>query len=276
MNDFSQYVPNVTFEQIPIKNLVANQEYQRNLSFKHVEKAAKDFNLYQINPVKVSRRDGVNYVFNGQHTIEIVALVSGSRDTPVWCMVYDDLYYEEEADIFANQLKYTRPLAPYEIFMANIEAGNDRQLIIKELIESYGMFISPRPCTGGICAVGALEFIYNKYGLSNLQRTLNLCIGTWEGERDAFSANMLKAVALIVSEFDKALKDDIFKSKLGKVSVKEISRAAAERRNGTSGYADAIMTYYNKRMKVPLHSDKITRKMVIYSVSEIKEAMPET
>ncbi len=276
MNNFSEYVPNVNFEQIPIKNLVANQEYQRNLSFKHVEKAAKDFNLYQINPVKVSRRDGVNYVFNGQHTIEIVALVSGSRDTPVWCMVYDDLYYEEEADIFANQLKYTRPLAPYEIFVANIEAGNDRQLIIKGLVESYGMTISPRPCTGGICAVGALEFIYNKYGLPNLQRTLNLCIGTWEGEREAFSANMLKAVALIVSEFDKNLKDDMFKSKLGKVSVREISRAAAERRNGTSGYADAIMTYYNKRMKVPLHSDKITRKMVIYSVAEIKESMSET
>lgn len=276
MNNFSEYVPNVTFEQIPIKNLVANQEYQRNLSLKHVERAAKDFNLYQINPVKVSRRNGVNYVFNGQHTIEIVALVSGSRDTPVWCMVYDDLYYEAEADIFANQLKYTKPLMPYEIFMANIEAGNDRQLIIKDLVESYGMFISPKPCTGGICAVAALEFIYNKYGLPNLQRTLNLCIGTWEGEREAFSANMLKAVALIVSEFDKNLKDDMFKSKLGKVSVREISRAAAERRNGTSGYADAIMTYYNKRMKVPLHSDKITKKLAIYSAAEIKELMSET
>lgn len=53
-------------------------------------------------PVKVSRRDGINYVFNGQHTIEIVALVSGSRDTPVWCMIYDELCYEHEADIFAS------------------------------------------------------------------------------------------------------------------------------------------------------------------------------
>ncbi len=48
----------------------------------------------------------MNFVFNGQHTIEIVALVSGSRDTPVWCMVYEDLDYELEADIFANQQKY--------------------------------------------------------------------------------------------------------------------------------------------------------------------------
>ena len=93
MDDLSIYVPNVHFEQIPIKNLVSDQEYQRNLSIKHVRKAAENFDLYQINPVKVSRRNGINYVFNGQHTIEIVAMVSGSRETPVWCMIYDDLEY---------------------------------------------------------------------------------------------------------------------------------------------------------------------------------------
>ena len=124
MQDFSRFVPNVHFEQIPIKNLVSNQEYQRPLSQAQVEKAIEDFDLNQINPVKVSRRDGVNYVFNGQHTIEIVATVSGSRETPVWCMIYDSLDYKNEADIFANQMKHVRPLKPYEIFMANIEAGN--------------------------------------------------------------------------------------------------------------------------------------------------------
>ncbi len=134
MDDLQKYVPNVHFEQIPIKNLVSNQEYQRNLSVGHVQRTAESFDLYQINPVKISRRDGVNYVFNGQHTIEIIALISGSRDTPVWCMIYDDLDYAREADIFANQMKYVKPLLPYEIFMANIEAGNDKQLIIKSLV----------------------------------------------------------------------------------------------------------------------------------------------
>lgn len=87
MNDFSQYVPNVYFEQIPIKNLVSNQEYQRHLSIKHVEKAAANFDLYQVNPVKISRRDGINYVFNGQHTIEIIALVSGSHQGHTRCLL---------------------------------------------------------------------------------------------------------------------------------------------------------------------------------------------
>ena len=79
MEDYSQFVPNVHFELIPIRNLVSNQEYQRSLSQTHVELAAENFDLRQINPVKVSRRNGICYVFNGQHTVEIVAMRSGSN-----------------------------------------------------------------------------------------------------------------------------------------------------------------------------------------------------
>lgn len=66
--DYNEFVPNVHFEKIPIKNLVSNQDYQRSLSIKHINRAAANFDLFQINPVKVSRRNGINYVFNGQHS----------------------------------------------------------------------------------------------------------------------------------------------------------------------------------------------------------------
>lgn len=247
MEDLSRFVPNVHFEQIPIKNLVSNQEYQRNLSAAHVHRAAAHFDLHQINPVKVSRRDGINYVFNGQHTIEIVALVSGSRDTPVWCMIYDDLDYTQEADIFANQLKYVKPLLPYEIFMANIEAGNDKQLIIKSLVESYGLILSSNKVTGGICAIATVENIYDKYGFQVLERTLSLCIGTWEGDMDSLSGNMLSAAARLIDTYGDRLKDDSFKDRLGKCSVREISRTAKERGGGTLGYAEAMLNLYNKK-----------------------------
>lgn len=252
MDDLQQYVPIVHFEQIPIKNLVSNQEYQRNLSVHHVQRAAANFDLYQINPVKVSRRDGINYVFNGQHTIEIIALVSGSRETPVWCMIYDDLEYSHEADIFANQMKYVKPLLPYEIFMANIEAGNDKQLIIKDLVESYNMSITSTAVPGGICAVATLETIHDKYGFHVLDHVLRLCIGTWEGAQQSLSANMLNGVARLIFAYGDALKDNVFKEKLGRVSVKEVSRTAKERRAGSLGYAEAMLIYYNKKSHYPL------------------------
>lgn len=245
--DFSQFVPHVQFEMIPIKNLVSNQDYQRNLSQKHVEDAAAHFDLYQINPVKVSRRHGINYVFNGQHTIEIVALVSGSRETPVWCMVYDDLIYSHEADIFANQMKYTKPLLPYEIFMANIEAGNNKQLIIKDLVESYDLEVSNKPGPGLICAVSTLENIYDKYGLQVLNQTIGLITATWEGIVQSYSAMMLTGVARLISAYGEQLKEEVFKDKLGRTSVKEISRTAKDRRRGSLGYAEAMLLIYNSR-----------------------------
>lgn len=202
MDDYSRFVPAVKFELIPIKNLVSNQEYQRALSQKHINRAAANFDVFQINPVKVSRRDGINYVFNGQHTIEIVALVSGSRETPVWCMVYEDLYYEHEADIFANQQKFVKQLSSYEIFVASIEAGNDKEVIIKDLVESYGMRIGKTRAPGVICSIATLESIYTKYGVAVLDRTLRMVIGTWEGDVNSFGANILSAIAKLIVVYD--------------------------------------------------------------------------
>ena len=202
--------------------------------------------------MKVSRRDGINYVFNGQHTIEIIALVSGSRETPVWCMIYDDLIYEQEADIFANQMKYTKTLLPYEIFMANIEAGNDKQLIIKSLVESYNLVISGKAQPGGICAVATLESIYNKYGFHVLNRTLRLIIAAWEGTSKSFSANMMNGVARLIHCFGDDMKDDLFAEKLGRISIKELSRTARDRRAGSLGYSEAMLLVYNKKSQRPL------------------------
>lgn len=257
MEDYSEFIPNVHFEQIPIKNLVSNQEYQRNLSESHVKRAVLNFDLCQINPVKVSRREGINYVFNGQHTIEIVATVSGSRETPIWCMIYDELDYQEEAEIFANQQKYVKPLTPYEIFMANVEAGNDEQLIIKSLVESYGLFLSSAKVIGGICAISTLEYIHKKFGFHTLDRTLRLCIGTWDGEINSLTANILKGISKLIVAYENELKDDIFKEKIGRCSIKELARTAKERIAGSLGYAEAMLFLYNKKMRMPLKLSKL-------------------
>lgn len=249
LDELQQFVPQVHFEQIPIRNLVSNQEYQRNLSTAHVKRAAEHFDLYQINPVKVSRRNGINYVFNGQHTIEIVARVSGSRETPIWCMVYDDLGYQQEADIFANQQKFNKSLSPYEIFMANIEAGNDQQLIIRDLVRSYGLEIHHTKQVGCVCAIATLESIFAKHGFHVLDRTLRLICSTWEGDVNSFSANMLNGVARLVVVYGDKLSDSIFKEKLGAVSVREIARTAKDRRVGSLGYAETMLIIYNKKTK---------------------------
>ena len=265
------FVPNVHFELIPIRNLVSNQPYQRPISNIHVGRTASNFDLYQINPVKVSRREGINYVFDGQHTIETVATASQSRDTPVWCMVYDDLEYEQEADIFANQKKYTKPLKSIEIFNANIEAENEIQMTIKQIVEGYNLVISPRRIPGHVQAVTALEYIFKKYGYKVLDRTIFLAVSTWEGDVDSMCSNMLKGIAKLVVAYGEQLKDDQFAERLSKVSIREVIRTAKDRHAGTQGYAEALLLYYNKRLKYPLRWSSLSATAGLAEDSETAE-----
>lgn len=247
--NYSKFVPGVRFEQIPIKNLVSNQEYQRHLSWRHIQRTAANFDLYQINPVKVSCREDLNYVMNGQHTIEVVATVSKSRETPVWCMVYDDLDYELEARIFANQQRYQNPLSAYDVFNADIEAGEDKPIIIKELVESYGLKIASKRTVCSIGAVSCLMQIYEKHGYHILDRTLRLAVAAWEGEPQSLSATMLRGISHLIVTFGEQLRDDGFAERLGQVSSYEIARDAKNRNLGFIGCAEVILIAYNKNRR---------------------------
>lgn len=214
-------------------------------------------------------------MFNGQHTIEIVALVSGSRETPVWCMIYDDLCYEHEADIFANQQKYVKSLQPYEVFMANIEAGNDDQLMIRSLIESYGLTLGTKKGHNVICAISTVESIYEKYGYHGLSRVLQLIIGAWEGDLNSFSANILNAVTRLIAIYGDSLDDEIFIDRLGAISVKQLTRNAKDRRPGSMGYAEVMVIEYNGKRKngsrLPLSMLDKRESTLIKSLEEIPD-----
>lgn len=250
-------IPDVHFDLIPIRDLVSNQNYQRKLSEGHIMGTIQEFDVCQINPVKVSRRDGFNYVFDGQHTIEIVASVSGSRETPVWCMVYDDLKYEEEAHIFSEQQKHVKSLVPYETFIAHVEAGDNKQTMISSMVNGYGLKITKNYNPGCICAVGALEYIYDQYGYEVLDRTLRLTLATWEGDKISLSSGMLKGIARLIHVFGDSLDDEIFKDHVGNSSAKAISRVAKDRRPGTLGYAEALVLAYNNKNKRHLIMSKL-------------------
>ena len=245
-------IPDVTFELIPIKNLVSNQEYQRPLSEGHIRKALEEFDVYQLNPIKVSRRDGVNYVIDGQHTIEIVATESGSRETPVWAMVYDDLKYTSEAHIFADQQKHVKNLMPYETFKAHIEAGDEKQKMIEATCKSYGLAITSQQQPNGICAVSTLERIYDRYGQDVLDTTLRLAVQTWEGETNSLSGNILMGIARIVVAYGDSIKEDVFKDHVGGLTLYEIIRTAKERRPGALGHSEAMILAYNAKNKYRL------------------------
>ena len=123
------------------------------------------------------------------------------------------------------------------------------RLIIRDLVESYGLTLGPRKAPCIICAVSTIEQIYQKYGYHVLSRVLRLCIGTWEGDMNSFSANILNGITKLISVFGDQLNDETFKEKVGAISVKQLVRTAKERHAGSMGYAEAMLIEYNGRKK---------------------------
>lgn len=160
-----------------------------------------------------------------------------------------------------------------------LKQETNKQLIIRDLVESFGLHISSKKQVGAICAISTIENIYDKYGLQHLTRVLSLTIGTWDGDVNSFSANMLSAMARLIFTYDTELVDDVFKEKLGERSIREITRSAHERSIGSLGFAEAILFFYNRKMKYPLDILKLHktkgRKPVMYSEEDEEENMED-
>lgn len=107
------------------------------------------------------------------------------------------------------------------------------------------------PFLDGTLSIATLESIYTKYGYQVLNRILRLIISTWEGDINSFSANIFNALTKLVVTFGDSLNDEIFKEKVGNVSVKQLVRMAKERRSGSMGVAEAMLIEYNGKRKNP-------------------------
>lgn len=98
-----------------------------------------------------------------------------------------------------------------------------------------------------------------------MDRTLRLCVGTWEGDYHSLSASMLKGIAQMIVASGDSMKDALFKEKVGAFSAREIGRTAKERGSGSLGYAESLLIAYNKKMKAGLHC----------SLHQSRSAIPE-
>ena len=106
--------------------------------------------------------------------------------------------------------------------------------------------------------------------------TLYLCVATWEGNDVSLSANILRGIARLLYCYGDSLQMDVFIDRLGRISAKEITRMAKERRNGSLGYAETMLQIYNKRAKhrldySNLYDSRTKRYMQLLDESEASE-----
>ena len=76
-----------------------------------------------------------------------------------------------------------------------------------------------------------------------------------------FGISVLKGISHLSYAFDTSMKDEVFKERCGRESVKEISRDARARKSGSVGYAEKLLMTYNKGTKGGLSFEKLHTKV---------------
>ena len=77
--------------------------YQRELDIRRVDKIVKEFNGDTFNEPKVSYRDGVYWVFDGQHTIAAWRKYHNGEDKLINCKVFKGMTWIDECEAFIRQ-----------------------------------------------------------------------------------------------------------------------------------------------------------------------------
>lgn len=127
------------FAVVALDELHIDESYQRSLQ-NHVKIIARDWNPTKCDPLKINfREDGFFYVWDGQHRLE-AARLRGIKY--LLCDITVGLTQEQEAALFGCQGVGIKKPDPYDIFKANVCAGEEIDTAIKEMCDEHGLLIN--------------------------------------------------------------------------------------------------------------------------------------
>lgn len=127
------------FAIIPLNELYIDESYQRSLQ-NHVKIIARDWNPTKCDPLKINfREDGFFYVWDGQHRLEAARL---RRIRYLLCDIVVGLTQAQEAELFGCQGVGIKKPDPYDIFKANVCAGEEIDIAIKNMCDKYDLLVN--------------------------------------------------------------------------------------------------------------------------------------
>lgn len=157
---------------IETSKLSVDIRYQRNRHNTHIFRIARDFDCRVFGAISVGRRtDGNLFVIDGQQRLS-AAIRKGIPSIP--CVVFDVQSDKEEAHIFAKINKGRKTLTQFDKFRADIHAGDETAIGVREVILSTKYEITNSNSDWSVKCVDALisEYRHNKETFQAVWRLL--------------------------------------------------------------------------------------------------------
>jgi hypothetical protein len=191
-------------QNLPIEKLLVDAVYQRSLNKKRADRIVAEFNPRRFGYLKVSRRNRLYYVIDGQHRLA-AAKILGYNSLP--CNVCEGLDQRTEAEDFRVQQDNMSRIHTRDKFRSAIIAGDEESVRIAKIVEEYGYKIQGFGLDAGhadcIGSIGTLQRIVrgSPDGFKVLDLTLYLTRMTWDGQNKAALGFVLSGTAAFVKRF---------------------------------------------------------------------------
>lgn len=148
--------------QVRLGDLYSSQSYQRPIVKKHVAKIIREFDPIKLDPIKVVRKGNRYYVYDGQHRVAACRTLFGNNYR-IPAQVYDDISYQYQAKLFAEQDDVSKKLTVNEKMKALYESGDPYMVRFHDIVTEYGFNCNFEPA--GVYKnnnrVGAYKTLYN-------------------------------------------------------------------------------------------------------------------
>ena len=242
------------YEMIYLSDLIIGQEYQRLANKSMIKRIVENYDRHLLDAIRVSFRDGKYYVLDGQHRTIALRKLFGDN-IKVWCQVFRDLSYTEEAKLFTMQLS-SRRISAIETFKARIESEDPDMILLKKISEKNQFQINSSNTDYCLGCVNALEKLLKNNGADNLDRTYFLLRETWNGDKNFLTAPIIKAISLIIFVYGNDLDNKTFIKALSTVPISQLKREAMSGVT-TREYDIALINMYNKSSRRKLDVNKL-------------------
>lgn len=116
--------------------LRVDEQYQRDANEKKVKEIARAWSWLACGAVLVAEREGLYFVYDGQHRVDAALRRSDIENLP--CVVFQTAGAKEEAEAFLRANKNRKPLNGLAKYRAAAAAGHPAALLVQQLISGVG------------------------------------------------------------------------------------------------------------------------------------------
>jgi len=250
-------------EWVNIQLLSVDKSYQRSTksrgSKSNINKLYQEFCWDRCGAIIVSRIDELNYrIIDGQHRYEAACMRGDITELP--CIVIGNIESQDQAKRFVDINKNRVGLHVLAKFHAEVAAGDQTAVSLKEILDDIDISIPKTPVVRGktqpreVQCIRTLMGMIDKYSANNFKWVLTIIPEAYPDALGMLKAQLIKALAEIYKDHHTVLdREDMIKT-LQNIEIPDLLDHAStyrEIQGGTTlnAIVQALKKNYNKYAK---------------------------